>query len=227
MWLWLLWQRRVLCGDNFHLGLCSSHRSPHSMLCCPAFQTPSRISGSLVTPWNLLRDSAFLVVSSWQEKRVPQTSSSRICPKMSWAITRGPRLPVHAHTPFCLDSDGWLYVEIGRPFCSNFPQLGGPFRGLKLCLGCRLRMLLAASDRNSQHKKISKTILLGSLFSDPLSSAFLGTCVSVNLQLVPKRLLQFQASHASTQPLVGRNCSFQPEMIFKTYSRVWTSGKKR
>lgn len=28
----------------------SSHRSPYSMLRCPASQTPSRISGSLVTP---------------------------------------------------------------------------------------------------------------------------------------------------------------------------------
>ena len=199
------------------------------MLCCSASQTPSRISGSLVTPWNLLRNSAFLVVSSWQ-KGVPQTSSSRICPKMSWAIPWGPHLPVHAHTSFYLDSHGWLCIEIGRPFCSNCPQLGAPFKGLRLCLGCHLRMLLAASDRNSQHKKIPKTILLGSLFSDPLSFAFLGTCVSVNLQLVPKRLLQFQASHAGTQPLVGRSCSFQPEMIFQTfsnqYSRVWTSGKK-
>ena len=126
------------------------------------------------------------MVSSWQ-KGVPQTSSSRICPKMSWAIPRGPHLPVRAHTSFYLDSDGWLCIEIGRPFCSNCPQLGAPFKGLKLCLGCHLRMLLAASDRNSQHENIPKTILLGSLFSDPLSSAFLGTCCQCKSPTGPKK----------------------------------------
>lgn len=92
-------------------------------------------------------------------------------------------------------------------------------------------MLLVASDRKPQHRKIPKMILQG---SSPLCSSWLCLsgyeCLSFSLQLVPERLLQFRASHAGTQALVAKNCSIQPEMIFRTssnqYSRVWTSGKK-
>ena len=100
---------------------------------------------------------------------------------------------------------------------------------LKLSLGCFFRMLLDASNRNPHDKKVPRWYIKAPLLCDPLSSAFLGVRVIFSLQLVPKWLLQFQASHADTPPLLAKNCSFQPGMIFKTlsnqYNRALTSKK--
>lgn len=103
-----------------------------------------------------------------------------------------------AHHSFYLDSDGWLCIEISRPFLFQLPSVREAFQGLKLCLGCRLRMLLAAilGIPNSP-----QAMLLVPLFSDPLSSAFSGMC--------------------QCQPLTGPKgcCSSRHHMQYTTSSR--------
>lgn len=68
------------------------------------------------------------------------------------------------------------------------------------------------------------------LLCDPLGSVFLGPRVDFSLHLVPKGLLQIQASHVDAHPLAAKNCPFQSGMMLKTfnnqYSRAPTRVKK-